>query len=64
MTFRFYAAFVGFPGFHLKIITFGAVLGYYIGCYEADAMGQYESLIQRFKEKRGSLAAAGMLICG
>lgn len=50
-----------FPTFHLSVIAGWAIAGYMIGSYEANALKDYEALIQKFKDRRRSLVAAGML---
>lgn len=59
-TLRHCQLFVGFPVFHLSVIAGGALAGYFIGCYEAKALTQYDELVAQFKERHGSLTAEGM----
>lgn len=43
---------IGFPTFHLGVVASGAIAGYLIGCYEANALTRYDALLQKYQERR------------
>lgn len=51
----------GFPSFHLSVIAGGAIVGYLIGTYEEKALGRYDALVAKFKERRAGFLAAGIV---